>query len=55
MAKTQRGKKINQVKNNIAAKDFAEGKKIGRKKQIWVPVRFVEHIGQPVGGHWEKV
>jgi hypothetical protein len=55
MANTRRGKKVNQTKNYVAAKDFAEGKKIGRPKQVWVPATFVEHTGQPVDGHWEKV
>jgi hypothetical protein len=55
MANTRRGKKINQTKNYVSAKDFADGKKIGRPKQRWVPVAFVEHTGQPFGGYWEKI
>ena len=42
---TRRGKKINPVKNYVAAKDFADGKKIGRPKQVWVPSTFE---GQPI-------
>ena len=55
MMSERRGKKTNQVKNFNAAKDFAAGKKVGRKKQRWVPVTFIEHTGEPVGGYWEKV
>jgi len=51
----RRGKKTNQVKNYVSAKDFAEGKKIGRKKQVWV---WDEPLSVPAGeqptGHWEK-
>jgi hypothetical protein len=50
MANTGRGKKVNQVKNNIAAKDFAEGKKIGRRKQVWVP-----NDDPNLPGRWEKL
>jgi hypothetical protein len=50
-----RGRKINQVKNERAHADWVAGKKFGRKKQVWVPVRIVEHTGEPVGGYWEKV
>jgi hypothetical protein len=53
MANTRRGKKINPAKNNIAAKDFAEGKKIGRPKQEWVPWKF-DPVGGPTG-YWRKV
>jgi hypothetical protein len=49
----RRGKKTNQVKNYVAAKDFAEGKKIGRPKQRWVPFKF-DPVGGP-NGYWEKV
>lgn len=61
---TRRGKKINQVKNHMAAKDFAEGKRVGRPKQRWI-VDVVEEsiidangdkaILTPGSGHWEKV
>ena len=51
-----RGKKLNQVKNYVAAADFAAGKRIGRKKQIWV---FEEPLAVAAGeqpkGHWETV
>jgi hypothetical protein len=53
MANTRRGKKINQTKNYVAAKDFAEGKKIGRRKQEWVPFIF-DPVGGPTG-YWRKV
>jgi hypothetical protein len=36
MADTRQGKKQNHDKNFTAAKDFKAGKKIGRKKQVWV-------------------
>jgi hypothetical protein len=51
----RRGKKTNHNKNFVAAKDFAAGKKVGRPKQRWVPARFVEQTGEPVGGYWEKI
>lgn len=50
-----RGKKTNYDKNRQSANEFQQGKKLGRPKQVWVPVRFVEHTGEPVGGYWEKV
>ena len=53
---TRRGKKINPAKNAGNARDFAAGKRIGRKKQIWV---FEEPLAVAAGeqpkGHWEKV
>jgi len=61
---TRRGKKINQVKNYVAAKDFAAGKRIGRPKQRWiqdvVEVTLTDANGDvaivtPGSGHWEKV
>jgi hypothetical protein len=58
MANTRRGKKINQTKNYVAAKDFAEGKKIGRPKQEW-HWDFVELNPDDTikggRGHWRKV
>jgi hypothetical protein len=57
-----RGKKINPVKNYVAAKDFAAGKRVGRPRQIWVwdvePLVTASHpvqIIEPGKGHWEKV
>ena len=50
-----RGPKVSNEKAYQAAKEFSEGKKLGRKKQRWVPVTFIEHTGEPVGGYWEKV
>lgn len=38
--------KDNSNKKYREAKEWAEGKKIGRKKQVWLP-------GEP--GRWEKV
>ena len=62
---TRRGKKINPVKNYAGAKDFAEGKRVGRPKQQWVwdvePLIVTAHDGtvQTIpntgSGHWEKV
>jgi hypothetical protein len=40
-----RGKKLNQVKNYVAAEDFAKGKRIGRPKQRWIPSTF---DGEPI-------
>lgn len=53
---TRRGKKINPVKNEASARDFAAGKRIGRPKQVWVfeePLAVV--AGEQPKGHWEKV
>jgi hypothetical protein len=62
MADTRRGKKQNHDKNFTAAKDFKAGKKIGRKKQVWVPDGVIINMnnGEPVSvagmtGHWEKI
>lgn len=51
----RRGKKQNYNKNYTTHAEWMEGKKLGRRKQIWVPETFVEHTGQLVDGHWEKV
>ena len=62
---TRRGKKLNQVKNYVAAADFAAGKRIGRPKQVFVLddgfteeryQQIEKEIGEPVQrkGHWEK-
>lgn len=40
-----RGKKLNRDKNYAGAKDFAEGKRVGRPKQRWVPSMF---NGEPI-------
>jgi hypothetical protein len=57
----RRGKKTNHNKNFVAAKDFAAGKRVGRKKQIWVwdvlpesPVGVTAAIKAGLG-HWEKI
>jgi len=55
MSDSRRGKKTNTNKNWQSRAAWMEGKKLGRRKQIWVPETFVEHTGQPVDGHWEKV
>ena len=51
-----RGRKLNQTKNYVAAADYVAGKRIGRKKQIWV---FEEPLAVAAGeqpkGHWETV
>jgi hypothetical protein len=51
-----RGRKLNQVKNERAHAEWMEGKKFGRKKQVFVPEI---HDGITAycykGGHWEKV
>lgn len=49
MAKSQK------TKNYQAHEEWMVAKKFGRKKQVWVPATFVEHTGQPVDGHWEKI
>ena len=54
---------IKKTKNNSRkkyheAKDFAEGKRLGRPKQVWVidsaPV-LGNFLDQQPKGHWEKV
>jgi hypothetical protein len=55
MADTRRGKKQNYNKNYTAHAEWMTAKKLGRRKQRWVPTHFVEHTGEPVGGYWEKV
>jgi hypothetical protein len=55
MATRGRGPKQNNTKNYRSHDEWMVAKKIGRKKQRWVPVQFVEHTGQPFGGYWEKV
>jgi hypothetical protein len=57
---TRRGRKINPVKNYAGAKDFAEGKRVGRPKQIWVPDEVLTDANTGTilnfgKGHWEKV
>lgn len=48
--------KDNSRKKYREAKEWAEGKKIGRPKQVWV---FDEPLtaasGEQPSGHWEKV
>ena len=48
-----RGRKVNQVKNERSHAEWMEGKKLGRRKQIWVPWKF-DPMGGP-NGYWEKV
>jgi hypothetical protein len=59
---TRRGKKLNPAKNEASARDFAAGKRIVRKKQIWVwdvePLVTASHpmqVTHPGQGHWETV
>ena len=48
-----RGKKINPTKNHRAWQEWMAGKKIGRRKQMWV---WDVTPGVDAGvGHWEKV
>ena len=54
MMSERRGKKTNQVKNFNAAKDFAAGKKVGRKKQRWV-WDTNNMFAEDRKGHWEKI
>jgi hypothetical protein len=49
----RRGKKQNYNKNFVAFKEWAEGKKIGRRKQEWVPWKF-DPVGGPTG-YWRKI
>lgn len=53
----QRGKKINQVKNERAHAEWMIGKKFGRKKQVWI-WDLTHNNGvlraEPTG-YWEKV
>jgi len=53
-----RGKKINQVKNHRAWQEWMEGKKISRRKQVWVWHQeydvWVRGEVTTCGGHWEK-
>ena len=61
---TRRGKKVNPAKNFMVAKDFAEGKRIGRPKQVWVVDELpktvklydgTQNIVRAGSGHWEKI
>lgn len=62
---SRRGKKLNPTKNNQAAREFAEGKRLGRPKQRWIQdvveiTRTDANGGSPFvvipgSGHWEQV
>jgi hypothetical protein len=39
-----RGKKINPAKNDGSARDFAAGKKLGRKKQRWTGTGWEKYV-----------
>lgn len=54
MATRGRGPKQNNTKNYLSFEQWMKGKKIGRKKQLWIAPSFVEHTGQPFGGYWEN-
>ncbi len=49
----RRGKKQNYNKNYTAHAEWMEGKKLGRRKQIWVPFVF-DPVGGPQG-YWKKI
>jgi hypothetical protein len=53
----RRGKKQNYNKNYVAHKEWSEGKKIGRRKQVWIWDRepAATEDGLPGIGHWEKI
>ena len=53
----RRGKKQNYNKNYVAHKEWSEGKKIGRRKQVWIWDRepAATENGLPGIGHWEKI
>jgi hypothetical protein len=59
METMRRGKKQNYNKNFVARKEWMEGKKFGRPKQIWVwdvePNHSCEGHEVEGVGHWEKV
>jgi len=54
----RRGKKQNYNKNFVAHKKWVEGKKIGRRKQVWVWHQeydaWVRGEVTTCGGRWEK-
>ena len=57
MADNRRGKKTNHNKNHTAAKDFADGKKIGRPKQEWVwtmDLTVQTPLADQTTGYWRK-
>lgn len=51
-----RGPKVNKEKNFQVNKEWMEGKKIGRERQVWV---WEEPMSVPAGeqpsSHWEKI
>jgi hypothetical protein len=55
----RRGKKTNHNKNFVAHKEWMEGKKLGRRKQVWVWHQEYEVFNaggsEKCGGHWEKI
>lgn len=58
----RRGKKTNHNKNFVAHKEWMEGKKLGRRKQIWVLMAKCSYFDSPeviaatpVTGCWEKI
>ena len=57
MADSRRGKKQNGNKSYVAHKEWSYGKKIGRRKQVWIWDRepAATEDGLPGIGHWEKI
>jgi hypothetical protein len=57
MEAMRRGKKQNSNKSYAARAEWVEGKKIGRRKQVWIWDRepAVTENGLPGIGHWEKI
>ena len=53
-----RGKKLNRDKNARAHDEWMKGKRLGRRKQVWVwEMDLQSEIPLPdqTKGHWEKV
>ena len=50
----RRGKKQNYNKNFTAFKEWMAGKKLGRRKQVWIWFPEPPAQGEPLG-RWEKL
>ena len=57
MSDSRRGKKQNSNKSYAARTEWMLGKKIGRRKQVWIWDRepAATEKGLPGIGHWEKI
>ncbi len=57
MSDSRRGKKQNTNKSYAARTEWMLGKKIGRRKQVWIWDRepATTENGLPGIGHWEKI